>query len=164
MLSHKIKRAEIRTDPTQRTNPQEIDTCGEPQRLSSVIERGMFGYKKILDRREQYNLWLCWLPKALTPRSRPTAAPEMLTPIPRKKSVRKVVSVKQEIKEEPQEPFIPFLPSTPLTPTPIVTTLPKRPRSASSGISTLSAGPQSNPGAYQAGQPHHTYPKAKGTG
>jgi hypothetical protein len=34
----------------------------------------------------------------------------MLTPVPRKKSVRKGVSVKQEIKGEPQESSIPSLP------------------------------------------------------
>ena|SRR2546423_13241904 len=83
-----------------RTYPQEIDTWDEPQRLSIVIERGFFGYKKIIDWRKQYNLWLCWLPRAPTPRS---ATPEMPTPIPRKKSVRKEASVKQEVKQEVKE-------------------------------------------------------------
>jgi hypothetical protein len=169
-LYHKIRRPEVRsrlkpeedgewflshTDPTARTNPQEIDTWDESQRLSSVIERGIFGYKKIIDGRKQYNLWLCWLPKAPAP-----------TPIPTKKSVRKEAEVKkgaepevkQEIKQEvtqkiKEEPdlfslaSLPSLPSSllsplsPSTPTPAVTTLPKRPRAVSE-ISTPPRAPK----------------------
>jgi len=88
-----------------------------------VIERGIFNYKKVIDGRKQYNLWLCWLPKAPTPR--PVPASEIDTPVPRKKASKKDITikqedqqeVKQEDKEEPNEL------SSPRTPTPVMTLL-----------------------------------------
>jgi hypothetical protein len=63
----------------------------------------------------------------------PTTAADTATPITRKKSVKKKVTVKQEIKKKPQEPSLPSLPSTP---TQTVTILPKRSRTISSDITT----------------------------
>jgi hypothetical protein len=71
------------TEPTVRNNPQEIDTWDIAERLSGVIERGIFNYKKVIDGRKQYNLWLCWLH----------------TPVPRKKASKKDITIKQEIKQ-----------------------------------------------------------------
>jgi hypothetical protein len=65
--------------------------------LSTVIDRGLYNYKKATDSRKQYPLWICWLPKAPPAKPRPAASPEIPTPITRKKSVRK--EVKKELRE-----------------------------------------------------------------
>jgi hypothetical protein len=58
--------------------------------------------KKVPHGQRQYSLGICWLPKALLPRPKATAAADTSTPITQKKSVKEVI-VKQEVKEEPWE-------------------------------------------------------------
>jgi hypothetical protein len=163
-LYNKIKRNEIRarlkpqgqgewflshTEPTVRNNPQEIDTWDVAERLSGVIERGIFNYKKVIDGRKQYNLWLCWLPKAPTPR--PVPASEIDTPVPRKKAAKKDITIKQEDQQEVKQEFKqeikqedkeePNELASPWTPTPVMT-LPKRPRTVSSDFITPPRAPK----------------------
>ena len=114
-----------------------------------MVERGIFNYKKVIDCRKQYNLWLCWLPKAPTPR--PVPASEIDTPVPRKKAAKKDITIKQEDQQEVKQEFKqeikqedkeePNELASPWTPTPVMT-LPKRPRTVSSDLITPPRAPK----------------------
>ena len=122
-----------------RATAVEIDTWDKPEQLTAVIDRGLYTYKKV-DNKKQYYLWLCWLPERL-----PTL-PEIDSPTPRKRLTKRELTfkpikqeepeqlltreVKQEIKQEAT-----LASSAPSTP-PSITTLPKRPRVVSSELSS----------------------------
>jgi hypothetical protein len=63
-----------------------------------VIERGIYTFTRI-DNKKQYKLWLCWQPE----KPEPAATPDIPTPYPRKRVLKKEIRVKKKIKQKVKE-------------------------------------------------------------
>jgi len=100
-----------------------------------VIKRGFYNYAKSTDGQKQYSLFLCWLPKAPVVTQ---PKPAELTPTLWKKASMVTSKQEQEVKLEDEQDVKdePGQYSPAFSLTLVVTTLPKRLRTASSDVST----------------------------